>query len=221
MMKKKIKLKTKRLNLYPISDDDIKDLISECKDEELAQAYSEMLDGSRKNPEERQWYAPWIMETRDNNRRIGDLCFKGPVSNDSVEIGYGINKEYEGQGYTTEAAEALVNWAFENEGILFVEAEADENNEASIHIIEKLGFVKYGQGEEGPRFVKEKNNQAYLSVGISLGMCLGISLGMLLFDNLALGMCSGISIGTGFGVYMDSQEKKKIANLKKEHYGLE
>lgn len=153
---KEFKIKTKRLMLYPLSDSEIQRMIDACSDEGLAAAYSQMLDCCRANPEVRQWFAPWTMELKDGKARIGSLGFRGPATDGSVEIGYGIDREYEGFGYTTEAAEALINWAFENDGVLFVEAEADENNAASIHILEKLGFQKYGAGEEGPRFVKAK-----------------------------------------------------------------
>lgn len=150
-----LEIKTKRLRLYPLSDSEIEKLIANCADEELAFAYSQMLDSCKKNPTLRQWYAPWTMETKDGTH-VGELGFRGPALDGSVEIGYGINKEFEGQGYTTEAATALIEWVFDNEDVLFVEAEADENNSASIHILEKIGFKKYGYGEEGPRFVRAK-----------------------------------------------------------------
>lgn len=212
-------VKTKRLKVYPLSDAEIQKLIDDSTDEALAAAYTQMLEGCINNPMQRQWYAPWRMETKDGNH-IGELGFRGPASGGSVEIGYGINKEYEGKGYTTEAAKALVEWAFDNEEVIFVEAEADETNVASIRILEKLEFVKYGQGEIGPRFVKSKPCTSYTSIGMSMGLCLGLAIGEFIFKNTTVGMSVGLMLGLCFGAAKDAQEKKKITEIKKEKYGL-
>jgi ribosomal-protein-alanine N-acetyltransferase len=88
---------------------------------------------------------------------VGDLCFKGLNSNGLVEIGYGIKKEYEGQGYMTEAVTAMARWASEQIGVKIVEAETDPDNKASQRVLEKAGFHLNGMmGVEGPRFVFEK-----------------------------------------------------------------
>lgn len=213
-------IKTKRLELYPLSDSEIQKLIDNSTDESLTCAYSQMLLDCKNNPSQREWYAPWAMETKEGNH-IGELGFRGPASDHSVEIGYGINKEYEGQGYVSEAAEALINWAFSNEDILFVEAEADENNAASIHILEKIGFKQYGYGEEGPRFVKAKPDMSYTSIGMCLGLCFGLSIGMLIFDNMTMGMCTGLAIGTCFGSAKDNQNKAKMSIIMADKYGQE
>ena len=218
-MKNSIIIKTKRLKLYPLSNEEIQTLIDDSEDEGLACAYSQMLLECKNNPCKREWHAPWTMETKDGNN-IGELGFKGPASDNSVEIGYGINKEFEGQGYTTEAANSLIEWAFDNEGVLFVEAEADENNAASIRVLEKLGFVKYGQGEEGPRFVKEKPCTSYTSIGMCIGLCIGLSIGMTAFKNMTLGLSIGLMLGLCLGASKDAQEKKKMQKIKKDQYGL-
>lgn len=221
MKEKALTLKSKRLKIYPLPDDEIQKMIDDCNDDGLRAAYSEMLDSCRNDPGMRQWYAPWAMELKDEKKRIGTLGFRGPAVNNSVEIGYGIDSDYEGLGYTTEAAQALTDWAFSNEDVLFVEAEADENNAASIRVLEKLGFTRYGQGEEGPRFVKETSGTSYTALGISLGLCLGPAIGMLIFDNMSLGMCTGLALGAALGASKDSRERSRISSLKKERYGIE
>lgn len=215
---RKMLLKTKRLNIYPLSDPEIEELIDQCQDAGLAEAYKQMLEGCRNHPEQRFWYAPWTLETKKEKMRIGEVGFKGPDSNYSVEIGYGIKKEYEGQGYTTEAVEALVDWAIDNEEVLFVEAEADINNAASIHILAKLGFREYGQGVEGPRFVKSKPETYYTSIGMCLGMCFGISIGMTVFHNMVIGMCIGMTIGLSLGASKDKRNKARITEIEQEKY---
>ena len=153
MTQKQPHLKTERLELEPISDEEIEQLIRREDSDEMKKAYGEMLDGCRKAPAQRIWYAPWKMSLRGDTKYIGDLCFKGPAQNGAVEIGYGILPEYEGKGYTTEAAKAMLAWAFQQTGVRFVEAETEPDNRASQRILEKCGFVPNGRGEEGPRFV--------------------------------------------------------------------
>ncbi len=106
-MKKEI-IKTKRLVIEPISDEETEDLIRHSDSEENRKAYEEMLQGSRNDPDNRVWFTPWKMMLKDGRTYIGDLCFKGPEKNSTVEIGYGILPEYEGKGYTTEAVQAMI-----------------------------------------------------------------------------------------------------------------
>ena len=154
MTKKKIK--TERLEIELMPTEELEKLLSGTLDKELVKAYSEMLTGAINEPQNAVWYLPWAMKLAENKTCIGNLGFHGPAQNGAVEIGYGIEPEFEGHGYATEAAKALVNWAFEQPGVEAVEAEAEESNAASLRIIEKLGFQPCGVGEEGPRFVKKK-----------------------------------------------------------------
>jgi len=152
---KEIRIKTKRMTLQPMSDEEIEALIERMDSEELRTAYGEMLDGCRRDPENRIWYAPWEMMLKDSQEYVGDLGFKGPVTNHSVEIGYGVLPEHEGNGYTTEALQAMTQWAFGQKDVVFVEAETDPDNKASQRVLEKCCFVPHGTGVEGPRFVLE------------------------------------------------------------------
>ncbi len=154
-MKKANIVKTERLTIYPLSDSEMENLIVAELDTDMKQAYTEMLDGCKQNPEQRIWHAIWNMKLNDaTGRSVGDLCFKGLDANGRVEIGYGIKKEYEGQGYMTEAVTAMARWASEQVGVKYVEAETDSDNKASQRVLEKSGFRRNGiMGAEGPRYV--------------------------------------------------------------------
>lgn len=136
--------------------EELEKLLAGTTDKELIKAYSEMLTGAVNDAENAAWYLPWSIFLAEDKTYIGNIGFHGPAKNGAVEIGYGIEPPFEGHGYMTEAAEAMVGWAFEQPGIEAVEAEAEETNAASLRILEKLGFQKCGVGEEGPRFVKKK-----------------------------------------------------------------
>lgn len=155
MKAKKICLTTKRLLLEPMTDEETVALIKQSNSEEMRQAYSEMLEGCKQDPENRIWYTPWKMLLKDSKIFVGDLCFKGPAKNSAVEVGYGILPKFEGIGYMTEAVNAITKWAFAQKDVLFVEAETDPENKASQRVLEKCGFKPDGAGKEGPRFVLE------------------------------------------------------------------
>ena len=148
-------IKTKRLNIYPASDEQMQYKIAEENIPELKAAYQEMLDGCVAHPYEREWYAAWIVELNDGTgTMIGNLSFKGINEEGIVEIGYGTNFGYEGQGYMTEAVSAVVQWAKKQPRVHRIEAETENDNMGSRRVLEKAGFVPTGKyGEEGPRFV--------------------------------------------------------------------
>ncbi len=58
----------------------------------------------------------------------------------SASLGYCLGKPAWGQGHATEAAGALLGWAFDTLDLNRVQAEADTRNAASGRVLEKLGF---------------------------------------------------------------------------------
>lgn len=145
---------TERLIIRVASDREMEKLIAATADPDLAKAYREMLDGSRLHPDTREWYAIWMIETKDG-KHVGDLSFKGLQPDGSAEIGYGIDTAHRNRGCATEAVKAAALWALRQPGCARVEAETEPDNRASRRVLEKCGFVPTGTcGEEGPRFVK-------------------------------------------------------------------
>lgn len=152
-----VALETERLRLYVASQAEMEQLIERQNDGELKKAYQEMLDGCLAHPKQGEWYAIWLV-TRHDGVQVGDLSFKGLNEDGSVEIGYGIKDEFQGQGYATEAVRAAVDWVLNQDGVLCVEAEAEPDNKVSQRVLAKCGFVLNGiVGEEGPRFVRKHN----------------------------------------------------------------
>ena len=145
-------IETKRLRIYPATQNQMEVFIAAQTNDALKTAYSEMLEGCLKNPDKWEWYAIWMIELK-NGTHIGELCFKGLDENGVAEIGYGILEEHQCQGYATEAVNAVLAWAFQNPKVTAVEAETDAENMASKRVLEKCGFIANGKiGEEGPYF---------------------------------------------------------------------
>lgn len=199
-----------------MSDAEIEALIERTPSDELRTAYGEMLSGCRRDPENRVWYAPWGMTRKDTQEYVGDLGFKGPVKKHAVEIGYGVLPEYEGQGYTTEAVQAMAQWAFQQKDVVFVEAETEPENKASQRVLEKCGFAPDGTtGEEGPRFVRESPLTNWTSTYMLFGIAIGISIGQMC-GQMIWGLAPGISLGALAGALLDNAAKKKREELRQQ-----
>lgn len=199
-----------------MSDAEIKALMERTDSDELSAAYGEMLSGCKGDPENRVWYAPWAMTLKDTQEYVGDLGFKGPVKKHAVEIGYGVLPEYEGQGYTTEAVQAMTQWAFQQKEVVFVEAETDPENKASQRVLEKCGFAPDGTtGEEGPRFVRESPLSSQISSYMLFGIAIGLSVGQMC-GQMVWGLAPGISLGLLAGVLLDNAAKKKREELRQQ-----
>jgi RimJ/RimL family protein N-acetyltransferase len=62
----------------------------------------------------------------------------------SASLGYCLSEAAWGHGYATEAARALLQWAFDTLDLNRVQAETDTRNRASARVLEKLGFLREG-----------------------------------------------------------------------------
>jgi [ribosomal protein S5]-alanine N-acetyltransferase len=62
----------------------------------------------------------------------------------SASLGYCFNEAAWGHGYATEAARAVLEWAFDALDLNRVQAVTDTRNVASARVLEKVGFVREG-----------------------------------------------------------------------------
>lgn len=62
----------------------------------------------------------------------------------SASLGYVLDEAMWGQGFATEAAHAVLRWAFDTLDLNRVQAETDTRNVASARVLEKMGFVREG-----------------------------------------------------------------------------
>ena len=124
----------KQVRIYPANRQQMETAIASAKDPELKKAYTEMLEGCLKYPEKWDWYAMWMIENEDGIH-IGDLCFKGYEDGKNPEVGYGINDEFQGRGYATEATKLALEWAFSQSGVMAVEAETAANQPLHRRVI--------------------------------------------------------------------------------------
>ncbi len=85
----------------------------------------------------------WTVIAKAQNQMVADLCFKGgPNERGEIEIGYGTYDAFQGQGYMTEAVQAIATWAFAQPGVAVILAETNLDNIASQRILEKNKFIR-------------------------------------------------------------------------------
>jgi hypothetical protein len=90
----------------------------------------------------------WTVIDRYRHVMVADMCFKGPPNDQGkIEIGYGTHENFQGNGFMTEALDALLNWAFQQENVKCIVAETALHNMASIRILEKNNFVVQSSDE--------------------------------------------------------------------------
>ena len=100
------------------------------------------------------WTLGFAVVHRDEREVIGSAGFKGaPDAGGVVEIAYGIVPTFEGRGYATEAAYALVAHALSSGLVQRVRAHTLPTKNASTRVLTKCGFQRVGDvvdPEDGP-----------------------------------------------------------------------
>jgi RimJ/RimL family protein N-acetyltransferase len=86
-----------------------------------------------------------VIESRSDGRFLG-WCGVTCWSPDhrSAKLGYVLTQGAWGHGYATEAASAMLEWAFATLDLNRVQVETDTRNLASARVLEKLGFLREG-----------------------------------------------------------------------------
>ena len=136
-------IKTDRLFLRTLTEFDaalVKNFGDEFETENDALEWIRWINNSVNDP--RVMFYIWIEQT---NELIGRVYFHSKAELDGeVEIGYGISEEHRNKGYATEAAKAIVRFAFEQAGQKELVVIVSHENISSRRVVEKLGFTYCG-----------------------------------------------------------------------------
>lgn len=145
-------LTTPRLILRALRQDDLDDLYTYASDPEIDrytpwQHYTSMqeavadLDDFLKEYEQEGRGLSFGIEHRLDHKLIGIATFSPPHKHHRrAEMGYTISRAYWGQGYATEATRELVRFAFEEMGLVRLEALCLPDNQSSVRVLEKIGM---------------------------------------------------------------------------------
>ena len=158
-------LETDRLILRDLQESDLQALIALNQDPEVmqyfpkpySQAESLRLYQGIQDEVKAYGYSLWAVEEKSSQEFIGlvglhhsDLrIFAGK---EAVEIGWRLRKEFWNRGYATEAAQACLDFAFQQTGLSEVYSFTSLLNLPSQKVMQKLGmeFVKEFDNEKVP-----------------------------------------------------------------------
>lgn len=146
-------LETERLMLTDMEAEHAPALYAMRSDEEVMRYLDRPLLGSLAEAEDmieriqREWAAGeiinWAVCLRETGECIGYVGFyRMDFAADVVEIGYTMAKAHWRRGYGREALRAVLGWAFESFGAHKVSADVNIANEASMGLLERLGFQR-------------------------------------------------------------------------------
>ena len=85
------------------------------------------------------WFQ-WAIERIDEPGLVGDLGVNLLEDEQQAAIGYTMAPAFQGRGYATEAVACMLEHLFAEKGLHRVSAECDTRNEASVRVLEHLGF---------------------------------------------------------------------------------
>ena len=77
---------------------------------------------------------------RADERLLGAISLRPNADHDHAELGYWLGKPYWNQGYTTEAALAILQYGFETFGLNRIYASHLSRNPASGRVMQKIGM---------------------------------------------------------------------------------
>lgn len=120
-------------------------MIEAMSEYDRAQVSGDWLVRMRAANENDPWAYAFRVVQRDTGMAVGMCSFKGPPVDGVVEMAYGIEPEHEGNGYATEVARALVDFATSRADVRIVRAHTLPNAAASKRVLTKCGFECAGE----------------------------------------------------------------------------
>jgi ribosomal-protein-alanine N-acetyltransferase len=95
-------------------------------------------------------FAPyWAICLKGKNMLVGTICLYGfSEESTSCEIGFELLQDFQRQGIMREAAEKVIDYAFNTIQIQRIDAYLHKDNQSSIKLLEKLSFLNYNNIDE-------------------------------------------------------------------------
>ena len=138
-------MQTRNLKLVPKTLDEVHASIEAMTPADRAQLSADWLALLHASTSADPWIYGFSILLRESDTVVGSAGFKGPPADGVVEIAYGLNPEYQGKGYATEAAEALTAYAFDSGKVRVVRAHTLPESNASGRVLTKCGFQRIGE----------------------------------------------------------------------------
>ena len=174
-------ISTERLELHHISADRLIDLFEKRDDtfalegETFTNPLRNLIDFQgplawrvpqvKADPATNKWFVRWIV-LKENREVIGSTSFHGvPDAQGMMEIGLGIETQYQNQGYAKEALLGMWRWVLTFPEVKTLRYTVSPENLPSIAVIKYFGFDFKGQQideEDGPEDIYEMDRETFL-----------------------------------------------------------
>jgi [ribosomal protein S5]-alanine N-acetyltransferase len=107
---------------------------------------------------------------KETGKLIGFICLNPADDKDSraFDLGYCFNSDYHGQGYATEGAQAVVDYAFTGLKADCLTSGTAAANSPSCRLLDRLGFKKTGQGTAAFRKTPDGKPVEFVGWGFAL-----------------------------------------------------
>lgn len=139
-------LQTGSLKLVPLALDEVRAWVEALAPSGKAQLSADWLARLHASTSDDPWTLGFSLLHRVDDVEVGRGGFKGPPDPDGVvEIAYGVAPDFQGKGYATEAAQALVAFAFGSGRVRVVRAHTLPEANASKRVLTKCGFRHLGE----------------------------------------------------------------------------
>lgn len=176
-------IETERLNLYLIEPADLITLFEEPENQRtydgkpFTNPYRVLIDDKgplawrvpqvKLDPSLNIWFIRWIV-LKSTSEIVGSISFHAkPNEVGMIEIGLGISRNFQNNGYGSEALKGLWLWVIDQPGVSILRYTVSATNKASVVIINKFGFTHVGQQmdeEDGPEEIYEMSASEFRKI---------------------------------------------------------
>jgi len=167
-------IETKRLTLRPFIMSDMDDVFEYASDSEWAKylvnipqpfTLKDAEEFVRRFSDSSSWDTLPMFAIVFKKKVIGEVYLNDMnLHNERAELGYDLSRAYWGKGLATEAAGAVINWAFQTYSLNKIYSTCDPRNARSIRVMEKLGMSQEGILRKHLKWNDELRDVMYCSV---------------------------------------------------------
>ncbi len=149
-------IESERLVIRPLKDKDVEDLREWTSDKSIYKYWGKnpgktdlkpelLLDKKEKPSKSFHLY----IEYKENKKVIGDIYIYLIEKDKKAKVAIRLNKNYHNNGIGTETVKSMIKWCFENTELEVIWSDVDQNNISSIKLLEKCGFNRTKEIENG------------------------------------------------------------------------
>ena len=146
-------IKTERLVLREITEEDLPEIFYQRSDPQMMKyvdrAPAKSIEDAReflgriKTAQLNNDGVNWGITLKNEPKLIGNIgiwCID--KEHHRAELGYVLHPEHQSKGYASEAIKAVLQYGFHTMRLHSMEANVNPNNEASIKLLERNGFIR-------------------------------------------------------------------------------